>query len=320
MARIFISYHNSDNDLIVPLADGLRQDGHDVVFAGEITPGVDWRSVIEKQLSNSDVTLILLTKNSIKSQWVIAESSSAMAYVRERGRGAVIPIVFDQIDLPSTLSQVQSIYAYDRDISKVVKQIINAINELLGRQLAKDEKKRAARVKVEATAADFIAASQENLKQREKKYTKMGNFWYGAAYTSLILGVVAGVWRAVLVQNNSGGWINVAQTVIMGIVVIGLIIAVAKFSFTLGKSFMVEALRNADRSHAISFGEFYLRAYGDEAEWKEVKEAFQHWNIDKGSYFSSQNSQDFDPKLFETAIEIASIMSSKKDWKKKKES
>lgn len=71
---------------------------------------------------------------------------------------------------------------------------------------------------------------------------------------------------------------------------------------------MVEALRNADRSHAISFGEFYLNAFGEDLEWKEVKEAFQHWNIDRGSSFLTQDSAQFDPKLFETAVELAKVL------------
>lgn len=65
---------------------------------------------------------------------------------------------------------------------------------------------------------------------------------------------------------------------------------------------MVESLRNSDRIHAISFGEFYLKAYQEKADWKEIKEAFQHWNIDGGSSFNSQNANDFDPKIFKNII------------------
>jgi hypothetical protein len=71
---------------------------------------------------------------------------------------------------------------------------------------------------------------------------------------------------------------------------------------------MVEALRNADRSHAISFGEFYLQAYGTDTDWAELKEAFQHWNIDSGSVFADQKTSDFDPKLLEAAVALAKVM------------
>ena len=100
----------------------------------------------------------------------------------------------------------------------------------------------------------------------------------------------------------------------LGLISMGLRIAIAKFSFTLGKSYMVESLRNADLSHAIPFGEFYLKSFGANSDWSELKEAFQHWNIDSGSVFSEQQSADFDPKLIETASTLAKVMvdSSKK--------
>ena len=90
---------------------------------------------------------------------------------------------------------------------------------------------------------------------------------------------------------------------------VGLTLAFSRLSFTLGKAHMVEALRNADRKHAISYGEFYLNAKGKDIDWSELKEAFQHWNIDKGSAFSLQNSDDFDPKLLEKALELAKVLS-----------
>lgn len=109
------------------------------------------------------------------------------------------------------------------------------------------------------------------------------------------------------------------ELAISAVIVIGLLVALAKYAFTLGKSFMVEALRNADRRHAISFGEFYLRAFGANADWKEVKDAFQHWNIDKGSHFLGQNNAEFDPQIFNLAIEIAKAVSGRTSDEKKKD-
>lgn len=49
--------------------------------------------------------------------------------------------------------------------------------------------------------------------------------------------------------------------------------------------------------------------YGDKAEWAQVKEAFQHWNLDSGSGFAGQDAANFDPRLVEIALEIAKAMS-----------
>jgi len=309
MAKIFISYHHEDQNLADQLAKLLRERDHDVVYSGDaLTPGTEWRSVIKKQLSGSDITLALITPRSIQSEWVIAEANTAMAYVTERGRGSVIPVVFEKAPLPQTLREIHAIFADTNKIEEAIDKIDRAINALLGRQLAKEEHRKAERDKVEATAADYIKESQTELRSREKNYRRQAYFWYGAAYLALIAGVAASIWRANLVQSQTGDWKAVIELAIAGIILVGLILAVAKFSFTLGKSFMVEALRNADRSHAISFGEFYLKAFGDNLEWKEVKEAFQHWNIDRGSSFLTQDTGQFDPKLFETALDLAKVL------------
>lgn len=65
---------------------------------------------------------------------------------------------------------------------------------------------------------------------------------------------------------------------------------------------MVEAIRNSDRIHAISFGEFYLNAYGKVATRDEVREVFGKWNIDNGSSFISQSPKDYDPQILENLV------------------
>ncbi|WP_090808310.1 hypothetical protein [Paenibacillus sp. 276b] len=75
---------------------------------------------------------------------------------------------------------------------------------------------------------------------------------------------------------------------------------------------MVESLRNADRIHAISFGEFYLKTYGEKADWNEIKEAFQHWNIDKGSSFITQSTTEYDPKILKQLTDLLKNIASRK--------
>ena len=65
---------------------------------------------------------------------------------------------------------------------------------------------------------------------------------------------------------------------------------------------MVEAIRNSDRIHAISFGEFFLNAYGNVATREEVRDVFGNWNIDNGSSFITQSPKDYDPQIIENLI------------------
>jgi len=86
-------------------------------------------------------------------------------------------------------------------------------------------------------------------------------------------------------------WEFLAFTVFKGIIAIALLAGLAKYSFLFSSSYMQEALKNADRRHAINFGKFYLESYGAAADWAQVKEAFEHWNIAGANAFTrSDNS------------------------------
>lgn len=171
---------------------------------------------------------------------------------------------------------------------------------------------------LEARAADFVAKSKADLESRERNFRRAAYSCYFAGGMALLGGSAFAVWRAVAAQSNglgSADWASVAELAVLGIVAITLVIAVARYCFILGRAFMVEAVRNADRSHAISFGEFYLRAYGQSAQWMEVKEAFQHWNIGESSSFVEQKPEGFDPQVLALAMEMAKLLVAKEEKK-----
>ena len=62
---------------------------------------------------------------------------------------------------------------------------------------------------------------------------------------------------------------------------------------------MREALKNADRRHAINFGKFYLQSYGAAADWTQIKEAFEHWNITGENAFSKPENSKLDVTILE---------------------
>lgn len=67
---------------------------------------------------------------------------------------------------------------------------------------------------------------------------------------------------------------------------------------------MREALKNADRRHAINFGKFYLESYGAAADWSQVKEAFEHWNITGSDAFSRKEEAQIDVSAIEKAATL----------------
>lgn len=314
MAQVFISYSHQDEAIVRQIAEGLGNLGHRVVFAGEsITAGKSWRDTLTQSLMVADAVVVLVSEASINSQWIMAEAGAALAYSQERGKSVVIPVVIDPVNLPHVLSEIQAIMVPDRDVDKIVELVSKALDALVGRQIAQEQEKQEVQIRIQATAAEYIGKSLNQLRSKERRYRVTASVWYGFGYSALLGGVAFGIWRASMVATIQMNWPGFAHFVAVGIITIGLLIALSKFAFTLGKAFMVESLRNSDRIHAISFGEFYLNAYAEKAEWKELKEALQHWNIDSGSSFITQDTSQYDPKMIETGMEIAKLLSSQID-------
>lgn len=286
MSRIYLSYSHRDSDYVRRLAEALKQIGQDPFYAEDsLTPGEKFQSVLSENLRDAAAIVFVLSASSLESRYVMTEMGAALGYFEERGRPAVIPIVIDASELPPQVSHIHALFAADRAPEDVALEIASAVERVVGRAQAREERKLEIRERVESTAAKFIETSLFELRKRESRYQTAAYVWYGIAYLSLAAGLGIALWRALGVSGHLSSWIEFAGFAAVGAVVLGLLIAVARFAFMLGKSFMVEALRNSDRIHAISFGEFYLRAFPDKLEWAQVKDAFQHWNIDKGSSF-----------------------------------
>lgn len=74
----------------------------------------------------------------------------------------------------------------------------------------------------------------------------------------------------------------------------GGLIALTRYIFMLGKSFMVESIRLSNRAHAIGLGKLYMQLYKNKFEWSELKDVLQNWNIDSGSAFIGLDAKDIE--------------------------
>jgi len=74
---------------------------------------------------------------------------------------------------------------------------------------------------------------------------------------------------------------------------------------------MSEGIRNSDRALQIEFGQFYLDTFGATAAWGELKEALQIWGTDSGANFSTQDSNDHDPKILGQITDLLKTVADK---------
>lgn len=317
MSRIFLSYSRHDQDTVLAVSQELKALGHEItVDVDSVQPGQDWRKVLANGLRASEVYVVFLSEQALASSFVLSEIGAARAYAEGSERMLMIPVVIDHVSLPSIIDDILVLSAINLKPRVVAEKIDMAVSKHFGSRVAKEEEQAAFSRIVEENSATYIEEAIASQSRNERRNRVVASLWYSGGFLSLIAGlffVVLGI--AEIASITSGGWAGFAIVALKSFVVVGLLGACSKYAFTLGKSYMSESLKCADRMHAIGFGKFYLKVYGANASWPEVREVFQHWNIDRNSVFASLGSADFDPKLLEGLLELLKIANSKVEKK-----
>ncbi len=153
------------------------------------------------------------------------------------------------------------------------------------------------RKKIERTSTDYVSEAIELLGKKESEFHSRSKTWGAIGAGSLIGGAI--FFGYVTVTSfvsipDPVTWEFITFSVFKGLIAVILFAALAKYSLIFSNSYMREALKNADRRHAINFGKFYLETYGASADWEQIKEAFEHWNIAGENAFSKATDTSLD--------------------------
>lgn len=103
--HIFISYSKKDSTFALKLADDLASAGHKVWIDRSLQVGEDWADTIEENLAKSLGVIVVLSSNSIVSDWVQHEGS--MAYILKK---PMYPLLINELlaeDLPVWVGKFQ---------------------------------------------------------------------------------------------------------------------------------------------------------------------------------------------------------------------
>ena len=100
MQKIFISYSRKDMDFGRKLAGDLEKAGYDVWWdISDLRGGDDWIKVIPAAIESSQFILVVLSPNSVQSEWVQKEYTQALNL-----RKKIIPIMFEATGVPFALN------------------------------------------------------------------------------------------------------------------------------------------------------------------------------------------------------------------------
>ena len=147
-----------------------------------------------------------------------------------------------------------------------------------------DEKKRYDKennLKLQSVSAEFVGGVVADLKDREKKFSRISFWWSVVGGLALVLSLIsagfslyqAGAYN----YENSSNFLLIYQ-MIKGALFLAVSIVLARYAFLMAKKYLTEALRVSDTVHSVTFGQLYVQSYGATAGWDQVKEAFSNWH------------------------------------------
>lgn len=190
------------------------------------------------------------------------------------------------------------------EVANRERQLAEAMAEL---ELEKERYTLESRKKIETSSKDYVASALEVLRVKEEDYHARSRWWTSIGALSLLVGLFFFIYITVdsaYSLPNPLSWQFVVFSTFKGLVGIGLFAAVSRYAFVLGNSYMREALRNGDRRHAINFGKFYLESYGAAADWNQIKDAFEHWNIGGANGFGGVDDAKVSFSLLEKVSDL----------------
>ncbi|MFK7602434.1 toll/interleukin-1 receptor domain-containing protein [Deinococcus sp. SM5_A1] len=313
--EVFISAIHQEAKIVEELSRNLVELGLKVSTYRELRPGSEWSKEISDMISRSDIYIAIVSENYPNSEWIKLETTMISAQVKYNNEKLLIPILFSGSEMPAGLSSLQYVLFSRDNLKPGIERIVSTVYDYIIRLEKQIEKDFAISEVVKISSAKYVDKSLARLKSREKQERSLAHFWQGAGFALLL----AGAYLSYMILNQSEqaiileqGLASIVYISFKSLFVVALIIAGVKYAFDLLKAHMNESLKNSDRIHAISFGEFYLDAYGENANWEEIKEVFQHWNINSESYFTKLDSKNYEPDLLEKAIDLVKAASEKK--------
>ncbi len=102
MQKIFISYSRKDMDFIRKFAGDLEKAGYDVWWdLTDLQGGDDWVRQIPAAIQTSQFVLVVLSPNSVASEWVQKEYTQALSLHKK-----IIPVMLAACEIPFALNTI----------------------------------------------------------------------------------------------------------------------------------------------------------------------------------------------------------------------
>jgi TIR domain len=102
VSEIFLSYAGADRSRIAPLVHCLEAEGLQLWWDRDIGLGQTFHKVIEQALAAAPCVIVVWTRESVQSEWVLNEASDA------RKRDRLVPVLLDPVTPPLEFRHLQA--------------------------------------------------------------------------------------------------------------------------------------------------------------------------------------------------------------------
>ena len=159
MSSVFLCHNSKDKPFVRELAGQLTSDNVQVwLDEAELNIGDSLIEKISGGINDMDYVAVIISRNSVESNWVQKEISLAMSKEIAGRRVTVLPILIDKCNIPAALTD--KLYAdftsqknYDDEYSK----LLSAMREV---STSKDTSRNRTRLKQEMSISDDVKHSQ----------------------------------------------------------------------------------------------------------------------------------------------------------------
>lgn len=163
MARIYISYSSKDPEIANFIADSMKASGHIVFFDEQLQPGDNYNEKLMNALAESDVLIVIITENSIKSTYVNSEIGAARIISKNKPF-LILPVISGGINPPSALSDLLYIEWDDTNQQSLIDRLNKAIANKFPSESENKNDKNAASFR-HGSIDGRVAAIQQMLKK-----------------------------------------------------------------------------------------------------------------------------------------------------------
>jgi hypothetical protein len=131
MSEIFVSYAAEDRARVKRVVDALAAAERSWVLWWDFTilPGENWHQRIEGQLDAAKCVVVIWTRASVRSHWVLTEANEGLK------RGVLVPAFFDDVQPPLAFRMIHGARLFAGfDIE--IKKLTAAVGSVLQRSTA----------------------------------------------------------------------------------------------------------------------------------------------------------------------------------------